>query len=550
MKKILSKVNLYLKKHHDYIVLSIIFLIASFFRLYKLDSIPFGLNNDAAWEGSAAINILHGNIKDYLPYATESWRGEGIIRIIVAFFMQVLGNDPITIRLASVIFGIGLIIPLFLLIKDLFGTKLAALTTFFVAISGWHITISKSGWRAITVPFFATLLFYFYFKGLKTKKLIYFAISGIMLSIGSLYTYDAGRIILPLFIFWVIFSAYTKKGFFSKYKRALTLLFASFLVVSIPMLNYALENRQNFISRSDFLFIGNQIQQAGNLSPLINNIITSVLTFNIKANGNDFFIFRPLVDIPVSLLIPIGFLFCVWKILAKKSINFLFIMFWFLFSMIPGILSAPNGNREIGTIPVIYFFAALGLNFIVDLIEKVTHLKKNFKTLLVVGFLFLSTFVTYYLYLGPKRLELPGFYPETLIVTNYIKTIWNNYDIYLTDNFPRELLTYYLYKNSRQDAFARNYTWLDNSLGFLNIKSSSQTDIIPGQQYYYSAASDTLTQTNNKGLAFFMFTNLYNEQTAQQLLSMYPQAKKLYLNYINDNINRPAILVVLIPPLR
>lgn len=547
MNEVIGKSNIYFHKYRNYIILSFIFIVASFFRLYRLDSIPFGLNNDAAWEGSAAINILQGNAGDYLPYAMEGWRGEGIIRIIVAFFTLFLGNNPITIKLASVIFGVGLIIPLFFLIKNLFDTKLAAITTFLVAVSGWHITISKTGWRAITVPFFATLLFYFYFRGIKSKKTSDFIIAGVILSISSLYTYDAGRVILFFFIFWIIFSLSSVKKFISTYKKQISFLLISFLITSLPMAFYALGNWQNFTSRSDFLFIGNQVQQTGNLSPLINNVINAFLTFNVAANGNDFFIFRPLVDAPISWLIPIGFIVCLWKIIFKKSLNYFFIMVWFLFSMIPGIFSAPNGNREIGTIPSVFFFAGLGIIFIVDLFDRIFHLGEKVKIMTIFLFLLTSSLVTYNLYLSKNRLELPGFYPETLVTTNYIKTIWNDYDIYVTDNYPRELLTYYLYRNNQRDTFVRNYVWLDNSLAFLNVQPNIQNDIALTEQ---NTGGDILGASTQKkrGVAFFMFANDFNEQTAREILSRYSNARKFYLLYTDDNINRLASLVILVPP--
>jgi hypothetical protein len=526
MKDLINSIRNFSIKHNTLLIFLIVLLVAIFFRVYKLTSIPYGLNNDAAWEGSAALNILHGNILTYFPYAAEGWRGEGIIRAIVALFIIIIGNNSIDIRLSSVIFGIGLIIPLFFLIKHLFDTKLATITSFFVAISGWHITMSKTGWRAIAVPFFATALFYFYFRGVASKKTINFIIAGVMLSIGALYTYDAGRIILFFFIFWIVFSFFSIKKFIIIYKKQLSLFSVSFLIISLPMIFYALSNWQNFTSRSDFLFIGSQIQQAGNIFPLIKNIIIATLTFNVAANGNDFFIFRPLVDAPVSWLIPIGFVICLWQIAFKRATNYFFIMLWFLFSMIPGILSAPNGNREIGAIPSVYFLAAVGIIFIVDLLGYIQHFKEKIKIALLILFLLVSSLATYSLYLGKNRLELPGLYPETLVTTNYIKTIWNTYDVYLTDNYPRELLTYYLYRNSQRNAFTKNYIWLDTSSSFLDIPISARS---------------------KKGLAFFMFANDFNEQTTQQLLQKYVNAKKIYLYYQNDNIYRPASLVLLVP---
>ncbi len=138
------------------------------------------------------------------------------------------------------------------------------------------------------------------------------------------------------------------------------------------------------------------------------------------------------------------------------------------------------------------------------------------------------------------------FYPETLIITNYIKGIWNKYDIYITDNYPRELLTYYLYQDNQRDAFMTNYVWFNNSFAFLDIQEKSKNNVALIEQ---NGTRNILSASDkkNKGLAFFMFPNYPNEQTIKKLLEIYPDAKKIYLYYKDDNINRPASLVLLVP---
>ncbi|MEK9175879.1 MAG: glycosyltransferase family 39 protein [Patescibacteria group bacterium] len=516
-----------LKKNSTFFLFLSVLTIAVFFRFWKIETIPYGLNNDAAWEGLAAIEILKGNISNYLPYAAEGWRGEGISRLLTAFFMTLFGNNPVTIRLATDIFGVGLVIAVFFLIKRLFNEKLALLTSFFIAISGWHITFSKSGWRAVTVPFFTTLLFYFFFRGLESKKRIHFILSGVMLSLVSLYTYDAARIIPVFFITWLVFESLSKKSFLKNYGKQIFALFISAFIVSLPMLYYALNNWENFTSRSNFLFVGNEISKAENISPLINNIITSALLFNVSGNGNDFFIFEPLVDKLVSWLLPIGLIITIYFIIIKKDKKYFFMLIWLISSLVPGILSVPNGNRAIGVIPSIYFLAAVGLLYPAQFALKRIKNKIAAHVIYILIFLICASgaISTYHDYLGPNRRELAGFYPETLVITNYIKTVWNNYDIYITDNYPRELLTYYLYKEGK-DAFTKNYTWLDNSESFLSLSKTNQ----------------------NHGYAFFMFATPENEETAIELKRKFPNSKKFYLWYTNNNIARPASLVVLTKP--
>lgn len=515
------------KKYVAILPVTAVFIIAVFFRTYKLSSIPFGLNNDAAWEGLAALDMLRGNISPYVPYATEGWRGEAIIRVIVAFLMTFMGNNPITIRIASTIFGVGLIIPVYLLIKNLFSKRLALLTSFFVAISGWHIIMSRTGWRAIALPFFSTLSFYFFYRGLKTKKVSDFIWCGISLSIGSLYIYDAARILPFFFITWVLFLILTTEKFLYNYKRYLLVLTVSFLIMSLPMVYYALGHWQNFTSRSEFLFIGRQIKQTGSLSPLWNNILTSAGLFNVKANGNDFFIFEPLLDKPVSWIFPIGFLIAIVQAIRLRSKNYAFILLWFLVSLLPGILSVPNGNRGIGTIPSVYFFAALGLLIPLDYITSFLKTGRKLVMMCVIlGFCIYAISITYKEYLGPERREMFGFYPEIYIAGKYINTIQDKYDLYLSGNYPPELQLYYLYKDTDPSPFIKKATWVGmDSSHVLGISSAK-----------------------NKGMAFFMPPVDQNEGIANSLLLQFPTAKKFYLWYKNDNIDRPASIVVLIPP--
>ncbi len=545
-----NKIIKYLKTNKILIAFFAVLVIGVFFRLYKLDSIPFGLNNDAAWEGSAALDILRGNFKDYIPYATEGWRGEAIVRVIVAIFTLIFGNSPINIKLATTVFGIGILIPIYFLIKNLFNKNLALLTMFFIATSGWHIIFSRSGWRAISVPFFATLSFYFLFKGFENKKNGYFTASGIMLSIITFYTYDAGRIFPFLFFFWIFIEFISQKNFIKTYFIQLISLFLAFIVVSLPMIFYAINNWTNFIGRSDYLFVGHQIEKTGNLNPLFENIIKTLLLFNVSANGNDFFIYEPLLDDPAKILFLAGIVLLIFFSIIKGRKNYFFILCWLIFSLIPGIISSPNGNRTIGAIPAVYFIIALATyslaNFLFYFFNKI-KIKTNYSTAIIIFVICVySISNTYQTYFGPSRRDIVGFYPNTLVTSTYIKTIWDKYDIYLTDNYPRELLTYFLYKNSSPNAFAANYVWLENSNNFLAVVPSNYNNLAhntPSDSQVLGAYTSL-----DKGLAFFMFDNDVNQEVANQLLKMYPNGQKFYIYNKTRDIYNVSSLVVLIPP--
>lgn len=510
-------------KHKKIFILIFLLSLAAFFRFYRLYDIPFGLNNDAAWEGSAALDILRGNIKPYWPYAAQGWRGEGLFRLMVTFFTYFMGPQTLVIKLPSAILGLLTLIPFYLLLRLLFRQKIAFIATFLLATSGWHITMSKTGWRAIGVPLFSLLTFYFLFLAIKTKRKRYFGLTGIFLT-GSLYTYDAARVLPLFFVFWTIWLILNKKISLKTQFLNLILMVLAFLITIFPLLSYATHHWSNFTGRANFLFIGHQIEQENSLMPLWNNLKTSVLLFNQRANGNDFFINEPLVDKPISWFLPLGFFISLIQIFKNRKQNYLFMVLLFLAFLIPGIFSVPNGNRGIGTLPTVYFFSAIGISFTADQFYRLTR-KKIFAKAFTLLVLMTTFFLTYSDYLGPKRRELPGFYPETIVTLDYLKKIPNyqNYSLYFTNNYPPELLTFLLYQPGQKDPFQENYTWLESGYDFLR-----------------------LVKKPNQSIGFIMLDNLQNQSLAQLLLNKYPRAKKINFPYKYENIQRPASIIILV----
>ncbi|MCX6791729.1 MAG: glycosyltransferase family 39 protein [Candidatus Gottesmanbacteria bacterium] len=513
-----------LAKNQEGILICILVVVTLFFRLYKLSSIPFGLNNDTSWDATAAVDMLRGNLSPYLPYAAEGWRGEPIIRLPAALFTLILGRNPMTVRLASDMFGIATIIPLYLLLRLLFNKKIAWVSSFFVAISGWHITFSKVGWQAIAVPCFSTLTFYYFFKGIRSNNIKNYILSGIFLS-GSLYTYIAARI-LPLFILCLcihVIIVHSKQ--FTHYIRSLSVLIGTFIITSLPIIYYAFNNWPNYVSRASYLNIWTPMEHQKTLTPLFQNIQTALLLFTHNANGNDFFISEPLLDQPARLLFPLGVAIALWYFLKEKKKAYGFMLSWFIFALIPGIVSTPNGNRAIGTIPSVYFFSAIGLVWVISLI---THFfRGSVQKILSVSILSLvllyGTIVTYQIYLGPMRRELPGLYPKTYITIPNLKPFIATHDIYVTDNYPRELLTYFLYTNG--DPFYKNYVWMEHNREMLSVSPHT-----------------------NRGLVFVMWDIPDNQPITDELRMKYPSATEQHIPYINDHISRPASILLIVPP--
>ena len=108
------KKNLFNKKQ-VLIVLSflIVLIIAIFFRLWKLDSIPPGLYPDEAMNTTDALKTLNNN--EYRLFYPENNGREGIFMWLIAFSFYVFGASVWSFRIVSALIGILTVTPLLII---------------------------------------------------------------------------------------------------------------------------------------------------------------------------------------------------------------------------------------------------------------------------------------------------------------------------------------------------------------------------------------------------------------------------------------------------
>lgn len=199
-----------------------IFLIALFLRLYKLGELPFGFHVDevrAAWN---AVSILKTGLDDHLNRfslyynSIGDYRPTGIFYFIVPSIL-LFGRTIFAARFSVALFGALMIFPLYfltnLLIKDAkinnLKLNLGHLAAFLMAISPWHIELSRATNEVVISTFFTIFAFYFYIKYIEKRKIIsilFFTISILL----SYFLYHAVRFVAPA-AFLLILIYYFKK---------------------------------------------------------------------------------------------------------------------------------------------------------------------------------------------------------------------------------------------------------------------------------------------------------------------------------------------------
>jgi 4-amino-4-deoxy-L-arabinose transferase-like glycosyltransferase len=182
-------------------LLIIVVILAAAIRLWGLNQYPSGLNADEASLGYNAYSLLQTGKDEYgasFPLTFKSFGDykPGLYAYFVMPFVAVLGLNEWAVRLPSALFGIGLIIVIYFLTKEIFKKEwIALLASLLLAITPWAIHFSRGGWETNAATFFISLGMLLFLKGLANLKLLYLSALSFIV---SMYTYQSPRLIVPI----------------------------------------------------------------------------------------------------------------------------------------------------------------------------------------------------------------------------------------------------------------------------------------------------------------------------------------------------------------
>ena len=383
-----------------YILLSIL-IIAAFLRLYNITEVPPGLYPDEAIYANNGVEAWEtGNFKVFYP---ENNGREGLWPNIIGFFVIKFGHEPWVPRSVAAVFGILTVLGLYFFAKELFGEKIALLSSFLLATSFWHINFSRIGFRAIMAPFFAVWAIYFLLKALNSQKYILNSVlGGILFGLGF-YSYIAFRA-LPLLILVIWFIYWFKKPLNRKQIIYSALIFTLLaIIIFAPLGYYFLKNPQDFFGRTTQISIFNSPTPIKDLG---DNILKTAGMFNFVGDWNwrHNYAGRPELFWPVGILFIIGIL-SGFYFLLKKKFPFIILFAWLIIAALPVIVSnegLPHALRSILLIPPVFILAGFsGIWLYEKIVEKLQKYTKIPKLLLLSTFCFLLSlfvFEAYYTY--------------------------------------------------------------------------------------------------------------------------------------------------------
>jgi 4-amino-4-deoxy-L-arabinose transferase-like glycosyltransferase len=364
-------------KRYSVFFIFIILVLAVFFRLYQLTTIPPGLYPDEAMNGNNALEAISaqgGPSSGWKIFYPENYGREGLFINLQAQSIKIFGNEPWALRIVSVLFGVLTVLGLYLLTKELFKKESVALfASFFLAVSFWHINFSRIGFRAIMAPFFLVWSLYFLWKALGSrtstwKSCFQVVLAGLIFGLGF-YSYIAFRIapilLVPPFLLLL------------KNKKILIILFfvIGALITVYPLTNYFYHNPQDFFGRTT------QISIFSSESPLLDlgkNIVKTAGMFFWAGDYNwrHNIAGAPQLWWPISILFLIGIISQISKIKSQNyilNLKSIFLILWLTIMLAPVVISSegiPHALRAIIVVPAAMIFAGLGLDWLNGRLKK------------------------------------------------------------------------------------------------------------------------------------------------------------------------------------
>jgi len=444
------------------ILLFLIIILAFFLRFYKVLEVPPSLNWDEVSIGYNAYSILKTGRDEWGQFLPLHFKSYGEYKLpgqvyfsIPAIF--VFGLNDFSVRITPVIYGTLTILFLYFLTLEITKSKtIALISAFFLAVSPWHIQLTRASFEASFALMWLILGILFLVKGIKNSK--FFFLSSLFLAL-SMYTYNSARGFIPIFIFLLIV-VYFKKVWQKRKEIFLPILFLSVLILPIFYFLFFGEGRARYklVSVTDEAGLIPRIEERRNLSTLpflFKRLIYNRYTFvsfyvakNYLAHFTPDFLFvsgaghkqhHP-QKIGQLYFIQAPFLLLGIYLLFKKKNKYRWILIlWLLTAFIPVSLtrdSIPHALRTLNAAPVYQILTAIGFYYAFSYLKSF-NLSTFYLILTTSLIIFLYQFIKYQLYFYnqyPVLYSRDWQYGNKQVV-EYIKENYSKYDLIV---FTRE----------------------------------------------------------------------------------------------------------------
>jgi 4-amino-4-deoxy-L-arabinose transferase-like glycosyltransferase len=434
-----------------------ILALAAFYRFFRLHALPPGLYPDEAMNGNDALASLgSGRFAAFYP---ENYGREGLFVWIVALSLKLLGTSVQALRGPSAVIGTLTVAAIYLLASELYGRRVAVLTSLLTAVSFWHVTFSRMGLRAILVPFVMSLAFGLLLRGLRTRRASVVILAGALFGLGA-YTYVAFRAAFLLLAAtlplvpresWPAGTRSAAVPFARGWLPAALLIVAG--VVALPLAAFSLRQPDEFGARVRRVSVMAAEDPRG---ALWRSTVLTAKMFFVRGDDNPRHSHRkaPVLPLAVSPFFGLGLALAVKHAVRPRRggraealrsplpgdrRRAVFLLSWMVIMALPVVLTGrgvPNALRSIGMLPAVFILATGGLVAVADAGARIHRMAPLALSMCVVGAAAVQGYRAYFVEWGRDPFLREAFRQDLVEKAAYLKTVSSASRAYVIANGP------------------------------------------------------------------------------------------------------------------
>ncbi len=218
--------------------LTAVILLAFILRFNKVAKDPPSLNWDEVSIGYNAYSILKTGKDEWGVKLPVHFKSYGEYKLPVQIYasipgIAIFGLNEFGLRITPVIYGTLTVLLLFFLALEISKNfSIGLLSSFFLAISPWHVQLTRASFESGFSVFWVVMGVLFFVKGFANKR---YWLWSLVPFIVSIYTYNAARVFVPIFLV-VLFILFRKA--ILKHTKTVTLGLILFVVAMVPLISF------------------------------------------------------------------------------------------------------------------------------------------------------------------------------------------------------------------------------------------------------------------------------------------------------------------------
>ncbi len=492
-------------------ILVFIILLAFILRFFKIDSIPPSLTwDEVAWGYNAySLGIdLKDEFGRFLPLAYLESFGDfkpPLYAYLSILPVKIFGLGEFATRFTSAFFGVATVFLTYFLTKNIFHTDkkskpshdvsiLALLSTGILALSPWHLLLSRAAFEANVATFFIVLGVVLFLYGWKHNK--WLLIASFVSFVLSMYTFNTARIVAPILMSVLILSKRSQILTNSKYlipsliiSGLIAIPLALFLLTPQSKLRFhevniftdasIIERSNRQIEHDNNAWWSNIIhnRRVGYTFSFVNHFFDNLSPsfLFVRGDGNPKFSIQ---DVGQMYLWEVPFFIAgIFILFRKKEGYWWLIPVWLFVSILPAATAreTPHALRIESALPTFQILTAYGLYYVVSSIKYYIFGIKLRQvaiciTIIAVVFNFLYFIHNYFVHYPTEFSgEWQYGYKEAVEYANKNK---DNYQkIFITEELGRPYIYTLFYSQYDPLAFRRNHTAEREVYGFAHVKA-------------------------------------------------------------------------------